>query len=102
MGEEEGVEEEGLESGSGERARGGRDVVKGSEGEGSGWWWGGVGGGWWGCPEGKREWVKPGEMKSRPQGERRERERARDARRSEGRWTAGDEDNVAKQRGKER
>lgn len=35
-----------------------RDVVKGREGEG-----------------GKREWVKLGEMKSRPQGERRERER---------------------------
>lgn len=40
MGEEEGVEEEGLESGSGERVRGARDVVKGREGEGSGWWGG--------------------------------------------------------------
>lgn len=50
---------------------GDRDVVKGREGEGRRRGWGG-------CNGGKREWVKLGEMKSRPQGERRERERCRE------------------------
>lgn len=42
---------------------------------------------------GKREWVKPGEMKSRPQGEKKERQIY--AGKKTGRWTAGDEDNMS-------
>lgn len=55
----------------------------------------------WGCKRGKRERVKRGEMKSRPQGERREKERDMQGG-GRGDGQQGMKITRAKQRGKER